>query len=128
LLNYYGYSLVDRGEKLAEALEMIERAVALDPRNGAYIDSLGWAYYRLGRFEDAVITLERAATLESADPVVNDHLGDAYWRVGRLREARFQWLRALSFDPEEADAQAIRHKLDFGLAEETGAAMVADGG
>lgn len=127
LLNYYGYSLVDRGEKLDEALAMIEQAVALDPRNGAYIDSLGWAYYRLGRLEEAVTTLERAATLESADPVVNDHLGDAYWRVGRLREARFQWHRALSFDPEEADAQAIRHKLDSGLGE-TGAEMVVNGG
>lgn len=127
LLNYYGYSLVDRGEKLDEALVMIERAVVLDPRNGAYVDSLGWAYYRLGRLEEAVTTLERAATLESADPVVNDHLGDAYWRVGRLREARFQWHRALSFDPEEADAQMIRHKLESGLGE-TDEEMVVNGG
>lgn len=116
LLNYYGYSLVDRGEKLAEALEMIERAVALEPRNGAYVDSLGWAYFRLGRFGEAVVELERAATLESADPVVNDHLGDAYWMVGRQREARFQWQRALSFGPEPEEAVLIRHKLEAGLA------------
>lgn len=115
LLNYYGYSLVDRGEKLSEALDLIERAVALEPRNGAYVDSLGWAYFRLGRLEAAVEQLERAATLESADPVVNDHLGDAYWMVGRRREARFQWQRALSFGPDEEEADAIRQKLESGL-------------
>lgn len=118
LLNYYGYSLVDRGEKLAEALDLIERAVAIEPRNGAYVDSLGWAYFRLGRLHEAVEQLERAATLESADPVVNDHLGDAYWMVGRTREARFQWQRALSFGPDEDDAEAIRHKLESGLGDD----------
>ncbi|MBW7922452.1 MAG: tetratricopeptide repeat protein [Rubellimicrobium sp.] len=116
LLNYYGYSLVDRGEKLDEALDLIERAVALEPRNGAYVDSLGWAWFRLGRFDDAVARLEQAATLEATDAVVNDHLGDAYWMVGRLREARFQWQRALSFGPDPDEADAIRRKLESGLA------------
>jgi len=94
---------------------MIERAVAALPDNGAIVDSLGWVLFRLGQYDDAVEILERAATLEPVDPVINDHLGDAYWAVGRSIEARFQWQRALSFNPTEADAQRIRDKLDRGL-------------
>ncbi|WP_424177547.1 tetratricopeptide repeat protein [Yoonia sp. TsM2_T14_4] len=115
VLNYLGYSLVERGEKLDEALAMIERAVAAMPDNGAIVDSLGWVLFRLGQYDDAVEILERATTLEAVDPVINDHLGDAYWAVGRSIEARFQWQRALSFNPTEADAQRIRDKLDRGL-------------
>lgn len=115
VLNYLGYSLVERGEKLDEALAMIERAVAALPDNGAIVDSLGWVLFRLGQYDDAVEILERAATLEPVDPVINDHLGDAYWAVGRSIEARFQWQRALSFNPTEAHAQRIRDKLDRGL-------------
>ncbi len=115
VLNYLGYSLVERGEKMDEALGMIEQAVASEPQNGAIVDSLGWVYYRLGRYSEAVVQLERAAALEPVDSVVNDHLGDAYWAVGRLREARFQWTRALSFDPTEAEATRIRSKMDIGL-------------
>jgi tetratricopeptide (TPR) repeat protein len=133
VLNYLGYSLVERGEKLDEALDMIERAVAGDPQNGAIVDSLGWVYFRLGRYDEAVIQLEKAAALEPVDPVINDHLGDAYWAVGRTLEAQFQWHRALSFDPDEAEATRIRRKLDIGLdavlAEEGASpAALADGG
>ena len=115
VLNYLGYSLVERRENLDEALAMIERAVALRPNSGYIVDSLGWVYYRLGRFEDAVEPMERATELMATDPIVNDHLGDVYWMVGRFHEARFQWQRALSFDPEEAEAERIRRKLDVGL-------------
>ena len=115
VLNYLGYSLVERGEKLDEALNMIERAVADQPENGAIVDSLGWVYFGLGRYADAVAPLERAAALEAVDPIVNDHLGDAYWAVGRTREAAFQWQRALSFDPEADLAARIRDKLARGL-------------
>lgn len=115
VLNYLGYSLVERHENLDEALDMIERAVAGDPDNGAIVDSLGWVFFRLGRFEEAVEQLERAVELLPVDPIINDHLGDAYWAVGRKREARFQWSRALSFDPEEDEADRIRRKLDVGL-------------
>jgi Flp pilus assembly protein TadD len=94
---------------------MIETAAAARPDNGAIVDSLGWVYFQLGRYADAVIELERAASLEPVDPTINDHLGDAYWAVGRPIEARFQWQRALSFDPAEADAKRIRAKLDRGL-------------
>lgn len=115
VLNFYGYCLVERGERLDAALDMIERAVRADPQNGAIVDSLGWAYFRLGRFDEAVAQLERAVSLEPGDPVVNDHLGDAFWAVGREREARFQWARALSYGPEEAEAPRIRRKLEIGL-------------
>lgn len=115
VLNYLGYSFVDRGENLDEALGMIQRAVAAQPDAGYIIDSLAWAYFRLGRYEEAVEPMERASLLEPVDPVVTDHLGDVYWAVGRKLEARFQWHRALSFDPEEKDAQRIRRKLEVGL-------------
>lgn len=115
VLNYLGYSFVDRGENLNEALTMIEKAVSLDPDAGYIIDSLAWAYYRLGRFEDAVAPMEKASLLEPVDPVVTDHLGDVYWAVGRTLEAQFQWRRALSFDPVEKDAIRIRRKLEVGL-------------
>jgi tetratricopeptide (TPR) repeat protein len=115
VLNYLGYSLVDRGLKLDEALGMIQLAVRKEPRAGYIIDSLAWAYFRLGRYEDALVPMERASLLEPADAVVTDHLGDVYWMVGRKREAEFQWHRALSFDPTEKDAIRIRLKLDIGL-------------
>jgi len=120
VLNYLGYSLVERREKLDEALEMIERAVAARPDSGYIVDSLGWVLYRLGRYEEAVGHMERAVELMPVDPIVNDHLGDVFWAVGRYREAEFQWSRALSFiDPEDTDSEAdperIRRKLDVGL-------------
>ncbi len=120
VLNYLGYSLVEKQIKLEEALEMIERAVAASPDSGYIIDSLGWALYRLGRYEEAVPHMERAVELMAVDPVVNDHLGDVYWAVGRKREAEFQWARALSFvdedDPmSEAKPERIRRKLEVGL-------------
>lgn len=115
VLNYLGYSLIERREKLDEALAMIERAVEAQPDNGAIVDSLGWGLFVLGRVEEAVAPMERAAALEPVDPVINDHLGDVYWSVGRYREAIFQWNRALSFDPEPELATQIRDKIEFGL-------------
>jgi Flp pilus assembly protein TadD len=94
---------------------MIERAVASLPNDGYITDSLGWVLYRLGKFDEAVDPMERAVQLISNDPIINDHLGDVYWMVGRKREAEFQWRRALSFKPEEKDAERIRLKLDLGL-------------
>jgi tetratricopeptide (TPR) repeat protein len=120
VLNYLGYSLVQKKIKLDEALDMIERAVAKRPNSGYIVDSLGWALYGLGRYEEAVPHMERAAELMSIDPVVNDHLGDVYWSVGRTREAEFMWKRALSFidweeATEEVDGDRIRRKLEVGL-------------
>jgi tetratricopeptide (TPR) repeat protein len=115
VLNYLGYSLVERGEKLDEALEMIERAIAGQPDSGFIIDSLAWALFTLGRYDEALDPMERASILEPVDPIVTDHLGDVYWAVGRKREAEFQWHRALSFEPEEDLAIRIRRKLEVGL-------------
>jgi len=116
VLNYLGYSLVERREKLDEALEMIERAVAGEPDSGYIVDSLAWALFRLGRYDEALPVMERAVELLPADPILNDHLGDLYWAVGRQREARFQWRRALSFGPhDDLDMDRVRRKLDVGL-------------
>ena len=115
VLNYLGYSYLDRNENLDEALGMIERAVAAEPDSGYIVDSLAWALYRLGRFEDAVAPMEKASLLEPVDPVVTDHLGDVYWAVGRKLEAAFQWQRAASFEPTEKDATRIKRKLEIGL-------------
>jgi tetratricopeptide (TPR) repeat protein len=115
VLNYLGYGLVDRGENLDEALGMIEKAVAADPEQGYIIDSLAWAYFKLGRYTDALEPMEKASLLEPVDPIVTDHLGDIYWMNDRKLEAQFQWHRALSFEPTEADQKRILRKLDVGL-------------
>ena len=116
-LNYLGYSWIDRGENLSEGLKLIQRAVELRPNDGYIVDSLGWAFYRLGDFSRASQFLERAIELLPEDPTINDHLGDAYWRTGRLAEARFQWRRALQFGPEAGEVKNIESKLDRGLAQ-----------
>lgn len=115
VLNYLGYSFIEMQENMDEAQQMIETASANAPDNGAITDSLAWVLYRLGKFEEAVPHMERAARQLPVDPVVNDHLGDVLWMVGRKVEARFQWRRALSFDPAEVDETRIRRKLDVGL-------------
>ncbi|MBC6407025.1 MAG: tetratricopeptide repeat protein [Rhodobacteraceae bacterium] len=119
VLNYLGYSLVEKRMKLDEALAMIRRAVDLQSDSGHIVDSLGWALYRLGHYDEAVIHMERAVELLPTDPVVNDHLGDVYWVVGRHREAKFQWHRALRFSEmetyEQANPDRIRRKLEVGL-------------
>jgi len=115
VLNYLGYSWVDQGLNLMPALDMIQKAVAAAPNDGYIIDSLGWAYYRLGRFEEAVQQLELAVQLRSTDPEINDHLGDAYWRAGRKLEARFQWNIASSVDKEGNVKERVAKKLADGL-------------
>jgi Flp pilus assembly protein TadD len=115
LLNYLGYSWIDRGEHLAEARAMIEKAVAADPRSGAMVDSLGWAFYRMGDFKKAVEKLEEAVELEAGDPEINNHLGDAYWRVGRKDEAQFQWRRVLTLKPDTKIKANAEAKLASGL-------------
>jgi tetratricopeptide (TPR) repeat protein len=113
VLNYLGYSWVDRGEHLQEGMQMIRRAVELRPDSGAIIDSLGWAYFRMGDYDHAIENLEHAVELMPADATLNDHLGDAYWRAGRRIEARFQWQRALAYEPE--DRAALEAKVAHGL-------------
>jgi Flp pilus assembly protein TadD len=116
LLNFLGYSWIDRGVRLPEAMAMVQKAVSLQPQSGAMIDSLGWGYYRLGNYPAAVEKLEAAIVLEPGDPDVNDHLGDAYWRVGRKIEADFQWRRVLSLDPTAKLKAEVEAKLASGLS------------
>lgn len=115
LLNYLGYGWIDRGERLEEALGMIQKAVAANPRSGAIVDSLGWAYYRLGDHKKAVEILEQAVELEAGDPEINNHLGDAYWMVGRKDEAVFQWRRVLTLKPDDKIREDAEAKLASGL-------------
>ncbi len=118
VLNYLGYSWIDQGRNLDEAMEMIRTAAALEPDNGYIIDSLGWGYYRLGEYDLAVERLEQAVMLAPGDPIINDHLGDAYWMVGRKLEARFQWRHALALDPDEETEERAARKLQIGLTDE----------
>jgi tetratricopeptide (TPR) repeat protein len=118
VLNYLGYSWIDQGINLDEGMKMIKRAVDQRPDDGYIVDSLGWAYFRIGSFDDAVKNLERAIDLKPEDPTINDHLGDAYWRVGRTLEAKFQWAHARDLKPEPDDLPKIEAKIDNGLPDD----------
>jgi len=130
-LNYLGYMLADQNTKLEEALGYIKRAVDLDPANGAYLDSLGWAYFRLGKYELAEDNLLKASQKINTDPTVLDHLGDLYQKTGRLKLAAANWERALnewnrtiSAEVDPADTARVAKKLDSAkmkLAKEEGA-------
>ena len=95
VLNYLGYMLADRGAKLDESLIMIEKAVELEPANGAYLDSLGWAYFKLGKYDQAEDSLIKASQHMGSDPTVQQHLGDLYQKTGRLKLAAAHWERAI---------------------------------
>ena len=116
VLNYLGYSYLDRGVKLPEARKLIEGAYKQRPNDGYIIDSFGWALFMNGEYDLAVQNLEKAVESTPSDGTINEHLGDAYWKVGRKNEARFQWQRALSFEMEEPQRATIRTKLERGLA------------
>ena len=126
MLNYLGYSWIDQGVNLDEGMRMIKRAVEQRADDGYIVDSLGWAYYRLGNMDEAVKQLERAIELKPEDPTINDHLGDAYWRVGRVLEARFQWSHARDLKPEPEDLGKIEAKLKSGLPDDTSSAAEAE--
>lgn len=113
VLNYLGYSWIDMDKNLEPALEMIEKAVEAQPQDGYIVDSLGWAFYKLGRMDEAVETLERAVMLRPNDAELNDHLGDAYWADGRHLEAHFQW-RIAAFVDEIGD---VRERIAKKIAE-----------
>jgi Flp pilus assembly protein TadD len=115
VLNYLGYSWVIKGERLQQAVGMLQKAYLAQPDSGEIADSLGWAYYNLGDFKAAVQRLERAVALAPISPEINDHLGDAYWRSGRKTEAQFQWSRVLTLNPDDDLKAAARKKLASGL-------------
>lgn len=116
IMNYLGYSWIDRGINLDEGLALIEQALRLEPENGAITDSLGWAHYKLGNYERAIFYLERATELEPDISEILDHLGDAYWQVGRFKEAGFQWERALKYALDDDEREHLRDKLNSGIA------------
>ncbi|TXM69173.1 tetratricopeptide repeat protein [Methylobacterium sp. WL120] len=115
VLNYLGYSWVDQKINIDDAFKLLKQAADASPRDGMIVDSLGWAYFRLGRWDDAVRELEKAVELKPGDPTINDHLGDAYWRAGRRLEGKFQWQHAKDLNPEPDDLVQINEKLKNGL-------------
>jgi tetratricopeptide (TPR) repeat protein len=118
VLNYLGYSLIEKKLNLKEAMGMVRKAVDLKPNDGYIVDSLGWAHYQIGEYEEAVKNLERAVELKPADPTIAGHLGDAYWRVGRRLEARFQWQHAKDNKPEPEQLVEIEKRLANGLPDD----------
>ena len=116
VLNYLGYSWIDQGIHLDDGMSMIKRSVDQRPDDGYIVDSLGWAYYRLGNYDEAVKNLERAVELKPVDPTINDHLGDVYWKVDRMLEAKFQWSHARDLKPDADELKTIEEKLKNGLA------------
>jgi len=118
-LNYLGYMNVERGVELEQSLDMIKQAVTLDPTNGAYLDSLGWAYFKLGKYDLAEDNLNKASLRMASDPTVQDHLGDLFQKTGRLKQAAAHWERAVEewnkTVPAEVDSDllvAAQRKLD----------------
>jgi tetratricopeptide (TPR) repeat protein len=125
VLNYLGYSWIDQGVNLDDGMKLIRKAVEARPDDGYIVDSLGWAYFRIGDYDNAVKNLERAIDLKPEDPTINDHLGDAYWRIGRTLEARFQWAHARDLKPEPEDLARIEAKLRDGLPEDAPSAAAS---
>jgi tetratricopeptide (TPR) repeat protein len=118
-LNYLGYMNADRGVKLDESLNYIKQALTFDPNNAAYLDSLGWAYFKLGKYDLAEENLNKAAVHMGSDPTVQEHLGDLYQKTGRLKLAAIHWDRAVQewnkTVPAEQDTEAfakVQQKLD----------------
>jgi tetratricopeptide (TPR) repeat protein len=117
VLNYLAYSWLQRGEHIDEARAMIEKAVKARPNDPEIVDSMGWALFLAGQYNDAAPFIEKALESLPSDATVNDHLGDVYWKQGRKTEARYQWERSLSFSPEAPEAVTLRKKLKEGLPE-----------
>jgi len=111
VLNYLGYSWIEKGFKMNEAKNLIEKAVNLRPRDPYIVDSLGWAYYKLNEFNKAVVELEKALELKPTDPIINDHLGDAYKESERNIEALYQWKKALYFKPDKELEKKLQLKI-----------------
>ena len=115
ILNYLGYSWLDRNKNIKEALNLLETAVDIEPSDAYIVDSLGWAYYLSGFFDKSIYYLEKAVALLPNDATLNDHLGDVYWMVGRKLEAISQWKRVLIFDPNFKRKNQVRKKINSGL-------------
>jgi len=110
-LNYIGYMLADRGIRLEEALNYVKGALALDPRNGAYLDSLGWAFFKLNDLENAEKYLLEADAIVRNDPIIDEHLGDLYYKIGNYKKAEDFWMNSIDLGTELEDVQKVRRKL-----------------
>jgi Flp pilus assembly protein TadD len=115
VLNNLGYTWIEKQKNIPQALVMLEKARSLRPFDGYIVDSVGWAYYRLGKYDDAAKTLLNAVLLVPGDPTINEHLGDAYWRVGKKLDAQFQWSHALTFSTDDKSKPELEEKLKSGL-------------
>ena len=115
MLNYLGYTLADRGEKLEEAEGMIRAAVEVDPNNPYYLDSLAWVLYKQNRFSEAVGLMEKAVRYLPKEAILIDHLGDIYWQIGRFDDARNSWKESLGYESDEIDPERVKRKLEIGL-------------
>lgn len=134
-LNYLGYMMADKNTHLPEALTMIRKAVEQEPMNGAYLDSLGWVYFRLGEYELAETNLVQAVNRDQTDPTVHEHLGDLYEKTGRIRQAAAQWQLSLAqyaksdpADVDQSDIAKIQKKLDSARVKLAKKESAADGG
>ena len=107
--NYLGYIYVEDNKDLDRAIELVQKALLLDPQNGAYLDSLGWAYYKKGMLDEALEALSMAAGEMPDDAVIRDHLGDVYAARGQLQEAEGEWQLSLELDPGSRD---VKKKLE----------------
>ena len=110
-LNYLGYMLAERGERLDESVDYIKRALAIDPDNGSYLDSIGWAYYKDGKLDLALDNLKRAADQLTTNSVVQDHYGDVLFKLGRFNDAIAAWNTALAGDGDSIDRGDIDKKI-----------------
>jgi Flp pilus assembly protein TadD len=111
VLNFLGYLLADRGERLDEAVRLVNRALQIDPDNPSYLDSLGWAHFKRGELADAQKLLSRAAEKLPTNSVIQDHYGDLLARIGKRDEAVAAWTKALQGDGEDIDKAAIEQKI-----------------
>ena len=118
VLNYLGYSWLERDYKIKEAIDMLDNAYSQKKNDPYIIDSVGWGYYLIGDFINAEIFLRKAIQLMSKDPIVNDHYGDVLWKLNRKIQAQYYWQSALKSDESENDMKAnISKKLLLGLNE-----------
>jgi tetratricopeptide (TPR) repeat protein len=110
-LNYLGYMLAERGERLDESVDFLKKALAIEPDNGSYLDSLGWAYYKADKLDLAVINLERAAEQLQTNSVIQDHYGDVLFKLSRYDDAIAAWNRAIGGDGDSIDRATIDKKI-----------------
>jgi tetratricopeptide (TPR) repeat protein len=121
ILNFLGYGWIDHELHVKEGMDLIRQAMALDPRSGAVVDSLGWGYYKLGDYEQALTYVEQAAQMDPSDAEVNDHLGDVYKALGRHVEAGYEWQRVLTLKASDKEAAVVKAKLEANAAVLAGA-------